>query len=202
MWAGTLSGPRAVPGPYQARLVVDDDSMSVPFEILRDPRLASSVADLQARHDFVKEANETLSETHRAIKRIRNVRQQVEDVSERAKAQEGIEPLNEAGDALLARIKEIEEALYQTKNQSRQDPLNFPIRLNNKLAAVKGTVQGGEFRPTDQQMVVKEELTTQIEAELDKLQEIMENDLPAFNKLVRDLNLPAVFIDTTPDPAM
>ena len=202
MWAGNLRGPRAVPGMYEARLVVGDDSMSVPVEILKDPRLSSSVADLQARHDFVAEANETLSETHRAIKTIRDVRSQVNDVTDRAEGHEGAEALGEAGEELLNKMTEIEETLYQTKNQSRQDPLNFPIRLNNKLAAVKGGVQQGEFRPTDQQIGVKNELTVKIEAELEKLEVIMENDLPDFNKLAKDLDLPAVFIQRTPDPAM
>lgn len=202
MWAGNLSGPRAVPGMYEARLVIGEDSMSVPVEILKDPRLSSSVADLQSRHDFVAEANETLTETHRAIKRIRAVREQVEDIADRAGDMEGIDDLKEAGDEMLAKMKEIEEALYQTKNQSRQDPLNFPIRLNNKLAAVKGTVQRGEYRPTDQQVGVKEEITAKIEAELEKLEVIMENDMPAYNEMAKDLDLPAIFIDTKPKPAM
>ena len=143
MWAGNLSGPKAVPGMYSARLVVGEDSMSVPFEIKRDPRLSSTVADLQAQYDFIVEANDVLSETHRAIKRIRSVREQINGVTERTKDMAGGDQLKEASDELLEKMKTIEETLYQTKNQSRQDPLNFPIRLNNKLAGVKGTVQRG-----------------------------------------------------------
>ncbi len=202
MWAGNLSGPKAVPGMYQARLIVGEDSMTVPFEIKIDPRLTSTVADLQARHDFVANANETLSETHRAIKRIREVRSQVKEITDRAKDYENVDALKESGDEMLDKMKQIEETLYQTKNQSRQDPLNFPIRLNNKLAAVKGTVQQGEYRPTNQQIGVKEELTQKIEAELEKLQVIMDNEVPAFNKMARDMELPAVFVDKKTNPAM
>lgn len=202
MWSGNLRGPKAVPGAYRARLVVADDSMTVDFEILKDPRIASSVADLQARHDFVADANETLTDAHRAIKRIRDVRKQVNEISERAADYDAVNELEAAGKSMLTKMKEIEETLYQTKNQSRQDPLNFPIRLNNKLAAVKGTVQRGEFRPTDQQVAVKEELTTNIEAELEKLRDLMDNELPAFNKLANDLELPAVFVDKKLSPVM
>lgn len=202
MWAGNLRGPKAVPGQYQARLVVDNDSMTVPFEILKDPRIGSSIADLQARFDFVSEANATLTETHQSIKRIRDVREQVSDIDKRAASFDGAEDLKEAGKTLLEKMKEIEETLYQTKNQSRQDPLNFPIRLNNKLAAVKGTVQQGEFRPTDQQIGVKEELTEKIEIELEKLQELLETVLPEYNQIAKDLQLPAIFLDKKPGPAM
>ncbi len=202
MWAGNLRGPKAVPGNYQARLVVDNDSMTVDFEIMKDPRIASTVADLQSRHAFVAASNATLTETHRAIKRIRDVRKQVNEITERAAAYDRAKDLEEAGASMLEKMKNIEETLYQTKNQSRQDPLNFPIRLNNKLAAVKGTVQQGEYRPTDQQVSVKEEITLKIEVELEKLREVLETELPAFNKMARDLELPAVFLEKKPEPEM
>ena len=168
MWAGNLGGPKAVPGMYKARLVVGNDSMEVPVEIKKDPRISSSIADLQAKYNFVAEANETLSEAHRAIKKIRDIRTQVNDVTQRMENHQQAERITDTGKALLEKMKVIEETLYQTKNQSRQDPLNFPIRLNNKLAAVKGTVQQGEFPPTDQQVAVKNELTESIKVELEK----------------------------------
>ena len=148
------------------------------------------------------DANETLTETHRAIKRIRDIRKQVDDIINRASTYEETDDLEASGNAMLDKMKSIEETLYQTKNQSRQDPLNFPIRLNNKLAAVKGTVQQGEYRPTDQQIAVKNELTAKIEAELEKLEALLEQELPAFNDMVRDLQLPAVFVEQQKKPAM
>ena len=202
MWAGNLSGPRAVPGMYKARMIVGSDSMEVPVEIKKDPRSSSTVADLQAKHNFIVEANATLSEAHRAIKRIRNIRAQVNSVTERAGDHQEAERISTAGEALLEKMKAIEETLYQTKNQSRQDPLNFPIRLNNKLAAVKGTVQQGEFPPTDQQIAVRDELTRGIEVELEKLDVILETEVPAFNSMAKELDLPAIFVKQQPEPAM
>jgi hypothetical protein len=94
----------------------------------------------------------------------------------------------------------IEEALYQTKNQSSQDPLNFPIRLNNKLAALGGVVAGAESAPTDQSYAVYAALAAQIDAELQKLAQIVKTDVPAFNQLVRDQNIPAVVVKPPPQP--
>jgi hypothetical protein len=88
----------------------------------------------------------------------------------------------------------VEEALYQTKNKSRQDPLNFPIRLNDKLNALAASAATGDYRPTDQQVASKSRLTAAIDAELAKLREIWEKDLPVFNDLARTKNVAAVIV--------
>jgi len=72
--------------------------------------------------------------------------------------------------------------------------LNFPIRLNNKLAGLLGVAGGGEWRPTDQSETVRVELTKQIDAELAKLKGLMENDLPAFNQLVKNKSVDAIIL--------
>src|SRR5207237_1353539 len=100
----------------------------------------------------------------------------------------------DAGNALTKKLTEVEEALYQTKNQSSQDPLNFPIRLNNKLAALLGVVARSETPPNDQSFAVYDELNGQINAQLQKLSQIMKTDVPAFNQLVKDQNIPAIVV--------
>ncbi|MEM1127812.1 MAG: glycosyl hydrolase [Bacteroidota bacterium] len=195
LWSGNTRGPQAVPGMYQARLVVGDDSMTVPVEIVKDPRIESSVADLQAQFDFLMEVQSTFNETTEAIQQIREVRDQVGAIAERIDGHEGAEAIQEAGEALVAKMGEVEKALYQTQNQSRQDPLNFPIRLNNKLAAVGSTAAIGAWRPTDQAIAVKNELTAEIRAELSTLRSLMQSDLPAYNRMVREANVPAIILE-------
>ena len=194
MWAGSTVGPKAVPGNYQARLVVAKDSMTVNFEIQQDPRSSSSPADLQSQFDFLIEIRDKLTETHQAIKQIRDVRSQVKAVTSKLKDEDGAEEIKKSGKELVEKISKIEETLYQTKNQSRQDPLNFPIRLNNKLAAVAGVASAGDFRPTDQAIAVKEEITDRIDSELARLRKIINEELPAFNDLVHQQAIPAVMI--------
>lgn len=201
MWAGSVTGPQAPPGTYQARLIVGGDSTTVPFTIVKDPRSNASDADLLAQFDFLNGIRDKLSETHRGIKQIRDVRAQVNDILKRTKGQEGTAALAEAGKAMLAKLKAVEEALYQTKNQSNQDPLNFPIRLNNKLAAVAGTAAMGDYRPTDQAVAVRDELTAQIDAQLTTLRQVLATDLPAFNKLVAEAAIPAVIVKESDDSA-
>ncbi|RMH68242.1 MAG: glycosyl hydrolase [Bacteroidetes bacterium] len=202
LWAGNTRGPKAVPGTYLARLIVGTDSMTVPFEIRKDPRSSSTLADLQAQFDFLIEVRNTFTQTTRAIEQIRDVRAQVQQILDRLPDGPDADAVREAGRTLLDRMQAVEEALYQTKNQSRQDPLNFPIRLNNKIAALASTVAYGDFRPTEQAYAVKADLTQQIEAELTRLQDILQTDLPTFNQRVRDSGVPAVIVDPDALPSV
>ncbi len=192
MWSGSVQGPRAVPGRYRARLVANGDSVEVPFEIQIDPRAMSDVADLKAQFEFLSGVRDKLSETHRAIKKIRSVRSMARDLAMRTDASEEVKA---AADSLVQQLTVIEEVLYQTKNQSRQDPLNFPIRLNNKLAAVASNVSIGDYRPTDQAIAVRDDLTARIDAELANLHALLGAAVPALNEMIRAADMPAIFLD-------
>ncbi|HZG53455.1 MAG TPA: hypothetical protein VEZ40_15090, partial [Pyrinomonadaceae bacterium] len=105
--------------------------------------------------------------------------------------------ISDAAKSLNGKMTAIEEELYQTKNQSSQDPLNYPIRLNNKLAALGGTISNADSAPTAQAYAVYEDLTGKIDAQLRRLEAVMKTDLPAFNALVREQNIPAVIVKPT-----
>ena len=94
----------------------------------------------------------------------------------------------------------VEETLYQTKNQSNQDPLNYPIRLNNKLAALGGIVASADAAPTEQSYTLYDELAAKIDGQLRILNQLMTTDLKAFNQLVRANDIPAVITRPAPAP--
>ena len=194
MWAGSTTGPKAVPGSYQVKLTVDGKTQTQTFEIKKDPRSEASQEDLQKQFELLTKVRDKVTETHEAILQIRDARKQIDDVVARTKEQSGGKTIADAAKALNDKMKTIEEALYQTKNQSGQDPLNYPIRLNNKLAALTGVVSSADFAPTAQTYVVYNDIAGQIDAQLQKLRQIMTTDVPAFNKLVREQEVPAVMI--------
>jgi hypothetical protein len=194
LWAGETRGPKIAPGTYQVKLTVDGKTMTQSFDVEGDPRLTTTPADYVKQTELGLKIRDKLTETNNAIIQIRDVRKQVEDLLKRVSGQPNFKVLNDAGTALNKNLTTIEEALYQTKNQSSQDPLNFPIRLNNKLAALGGVVGSAEAAPTAQSYMVYDEVVTQIDAELQKLSKIMKTDVPAFNQLVRDQNIPAVVV--------
>jgi photosystem II stability/assembly factor-like uncharacterized protein len=192
LWSGQTNGPRIVPGNYQVKLTVDGQTMTENFEVKGDPRLSTTAADYAKQLDLSLKIRDKLTETHNAIIQIRDVKKQIDDLVKRVGPQS--RPIADAGNALMKKLTEVEEALYQTKNQSSQDPLNFPIRLNNKLAALLGVVSRSETPPNDQSLEVFTELSGQIDAQLQKFSQIMKTDVPAFNQLVKDQNIPAIVV--------
>lgn len=194
MWAGSTVGPICVPGTYQVRLTVDGRAQTQSFEWRKDPRIETMQADFQKQFDLLIKIRDKLTETHEAILRIRDARRQIDDIAARVKDQPEGKAIGDAAKTLRGKMTAVEEELYQTKNQSNQDPLNYPIRLNNKLAALTGIVASADAAPTDVSYTVYEELTGKINAQLSKLEEIWKTDLPAFNKLVRDQNVPPVIV--------
>jgi photosystem II stability/assembly factor-like uncharacterized protein len=196
LWSGEPAGPMAVPGDYQVRLTVGDHVETAPFRVLPDPRSKSTPADLAAQLGFLLEVRDKLDATHDAIRRIRETREQLETMRKRlpGETDEKSKGVREAAKALAGKLTAVEEALYQTKNRSSQDPLNFPVRLNDKLNALAASAAQGDYRPTEQAVQVKSQLIAAIDAELSKLDEIWKRDLPAFNEQARTAGVPAVIV--------
>ena len=200
LWAAGSNGPRVVPGTYRVRLNVDGARQEQEFTVRKDPRLTTvTQQDLERQFELGTRIREATSRANEAVIRIRDVRSQVDDRAKRA-----ADPaVTAAADSLRARLGAVEETLYQVRLQSNQDPLNYPIRLNNKLAALLGVVESAEARPTDQTYTVFDELSRRLDAQLARLDQVLATDVSAFNERVRARRLPAV--DTTrkvePQPA-
>ena len=198
MWSDMREGPKAVPGSYRAELTVGDVTRDVEFEVLADPRSSSSRADYRAQFDFIMETRDLLSTTHTEIRKVRQLRSQLEVLTIRlekeAESDSRAAALLEEVGILIETIDPIEEALYQTQNESRQDPLNYPIRLNNKLTSLMNTVDVGDARPTAGAIAVREELSTAIRSELQQLDAVWEEHVPALNSEIQSMGIDLVSI--------
>lgn len=198
MWADMEEGPKAVPGVYRAKLTVAGVENEVTFEIVADPRSSATQGDYIEQFTFIKDARDLLSRTHVEIRKIRQLRSQLEVLQ--ARLEKVIDSdanaaalLAEVG-LLLETVEPIESALYQTQNESRQDPLNYPIRLNNKLTSLMNTVDVGDTKPTASAIAVKNELTSAIEAELQQLDVVWNENVPALNSQIQALGVDLVSI--------
>jgi len=163
LWgARPTSGPLALPGMYQVRLTVGGQTNTQPFEIRLDPRLKGiKPADVQEQFTLAMKLRDQTSKANEAVIQIRTLKEKVAQ-----------QPVNPANTKLKEQLSVIEENLYQIRNQSGQDPLNFPIKLNNRLAALWRSVETGDAKPTDGSYKVYNELSADLTrqlAELDKL---------------------------------
>jgi photosystem II stability/assembly factor-like uncharacterized protein len=198
LWGGGTQGPRAIPGTYTARLTVNGQKQETDFEIVQDPRSKTAPADLKAQFDFLLSVRDKLTETNDAISKIREARTQINSVTSKFQGREDMKDVLATAKDLNKRMTEVEEALYQTKNRSGQDPLNYPIKLNNRLANVASQASQGDYKPTEQQYAFQKEITAEIDKELQKLNQVFTKELPALNQLIRNKNVDAIIIkDTT-----
>jgi hypothetical protein len=184
LWWASLRGPKAVPGKYQVKLAVGEKEEVAEFEILQDPRSPVSKSDIQTQFDFVQELLDKVTEAHQTIEEIRDIRTQLNHFTGRLKGRENMEPLFDKAQAIDSALTIVEESLYQTQNRSNQDPLNFPIRLTNKLASLNSLIAIGDYPPTKQAIAVRDELIQEIDAQLQALEQVKEKELPAFNNLL------------------
>jgi photosystem II stability/assembly factor-like uncharacterized protein len=188
LWWSSMDGPMAIPGDYKVSLVADDSEIVKSFSILKDPRSTATDQDLQEQYAFLHSLIEKVSETHQAIQDLRNAKDQVKDVLTQIDKLDGAKDVEEMGKNINKKLSEVEETLYQTKNRSNQDPLNYPIRLNNKLAHLNSLLAVGDFKPTDSAIKFKSEVIAEIDAELQKLEKIYQEDIPKFNAAVKSLD--------------
>jgi photosystem II stability/assembly factor-like uncharacterized protein len=181
LWAGSTRGPIAPPGRYQVRLSANGATKTQDFAIVRNARVAGVTdADLAAQFALAKQINGKVTAAHDAVIRIRAIKTQIADRLTKATD----EQVKTAAQALADRLTSVEGEIYQYRNRSNQDPLNYPIRLNNKLAALQGVVEGGDSKPTDQAYAIYKDLSGKLDKELARLDALVATDLTALNTLL------------------
>jgi len=189
LWWASLDGAKAVPGQYKVHLNVNGGTSSQTFNIIPDPRAEASVADMQKQYNFITDVNTTIEKAHSSIKNIRKINAQLDTFTKQYKDNDQTKALVEKAKTMKEKFGAVEKALYQTKNRSGQDPLNFPIRLNNKLGHLNSLVAIDDFPPTDQDIAVKNELSGQIETQLNTFDELINTEIEAFNHEFNTLKL-------------
>jgi hypothetical protein len=196
MWAGDTRGPLAPQGTYSVRIHAGTTAQTQTFRLMNDPRSKATAADQLAQFNFLIMIRDRVSEANEAVISMRYVKSEVDDRIKRAPAA-GVQELTSAGGPLKTNLTGVEAEVYQIKNQSGQDPLNFPIRLNNKIAALTGSVGSAPGKPTVQARAVFSELTAQLDKQTALMKKMYAEDLKKYNDLLKKYGLPE--IKTKPD---
>ena len=195
LWWASLSGPMALPGNYKVELAVNETKQTQRFNIIRNPASEATERDMKTQFDFINEINTKMTEIHKALKNVQKVRGQVGLLKKSIKDKETHKALLEYADTLVKDMTTIEETLYQTKSKSGQDPLNFPIRLNNKLAHLNSLTRIGNYAPTQQAFDFKNDIVKDIDIELKKLYSLFDARLKELNQKVKESNIDLIQLD-------
>ena len=156
-------GPKVTPGKYNIKMTYNDIVFQEEFEIVKDPRVKISQADYQDQLEFLIDVRDEVSKANQQIIDIRSIKNNMNFILDKTKDNN---ELKEMINKYLDDISVVENNIHMTKNQSRQDPLNFGIRINNRIAFLLADSQRGDYPPTDQAKEffsqVKEELNIEI----------------------------------------
>jgi len=185
-WGGNgLNGPVGAPGNYTVRMTVGSDAQQTQaVYVHKSATTKASDADIVEQVAFLIRIRDTVSAANNAVRTIRNVRYQVDSMRAKTPAA-GAAAFNAAAKTLLDSTRLVEEALYQTKNQADEYPLNFPIRLGNQIGALSGFVSSGERRPSQQAYAVWNMLVPQLQAQLLRLKRQVTTLLPPVNAALK-----------------
>lgn len=185
LWSGSTIGAKAIPGAYEVRLIVDEEIvMSQPFEITKDPRIDTTQDDFEAQFELHQTIIAKLDTTHKTINRIRELKEELNDIKSDFSDDEGVQ---ERANTMLELLSDVEGELVQTKAESFQDVLNYEIKLNNKLAALANTVATGSNRPTDQQYAVYDDLAEKVDAQFERIEPILNGELPEMTREIEEM---------------
>ncbi|HET9368699.1 MAG TPA: hypothetical protein VFO19_00565, partial [Vicinamibacterales bacterium] len=186
LWGGNVTGPAAPPGTYQVRLTANGRTQTQPFQVRRHP-LFKDVTDahLKAQFDLAIRIRDKVSEANNAVINIRRIKSEVDE--RLGKSQDA--RLKAAGDKLKTDLSAVEGEIYQVRNESGQDPLNFPIKVNNRLASLLSVVNDGDGAPIGNASVIFNDLSNELKVLTDRLGKVLDSDLAAFNTESQRLNL-------------
>jgi len=186
MWAASLDGPVALPGHYKVRITVDGKSQTRPFEILPDPRLKVTEAELKQQFDLSTAIIEQLKAVQNAILEVRSLHTQLAAVRSKATNDPRIV---QAADALEQKATAVEDKMIQRKSIASEDPLNFPIRLNNMIASLNALVNRGSAAPTQPEYEEFNKLKAMASEDLNEWNQIKTGDLARFNAMLSQQKL-------------
>ena len=172
-------GPKAPLGEYQVRVTVGDEQATTSFNIHMNPNFKGiTQADLDEQFKLASDIRDKTSETNEAVIHIRKMRNVIKETKN--------EEILKLAEPFISGITAIEKELYQVKNQSGQDPLNFPIKLNNRFASLRRSVENGDARPTDGAYKVFEELKLELHGHMTALNTLKEKHLSNINQKMEE----------------
>ena len=193
MWAGGTFGPMVPSGAYSVRLVVGDkgEAQTESFALLKDPRSGATQADIDEQFGLLTQIQDKLSEANNGVRTIRNVKAQLAERQQQVPADRRV-ALDKFAGSLVGQLSAVEGEIYQVKNQSGQDPLNYPIKLNNQIAALAASVGAAEARPTKQAYEVFKVLSDALAVQTGKLKTALDAPLASVNRELERLGQPAI----------
>ena len=187
-------GPKAVPGQYLISLNYNGEVIEQSLKIEKDPRLENTDKDYRDQFDFLINVRNQVTRANSAIIKIREVQKDLNYLKQKSGLTEEI---NNLINQFEVKLSHIENNIHMTKNQSRQDPLNYGIRINNRIAFLLADSQRGDYPPTNQAKAFFKEITAELDREMEALEKLLNGSISRLNEIVSD-NQIGIFSSKSP----
>jgi len=184
---GGLNGP---PGTYTIRVEAGGETREVAVRVGLDPRIPTvTQADVEAQFQLARQVRDRLTEVHTAIREIRSIREQSQEIvgmlHDAEDREDILQELEEIWNPLKEELEAVEGALIQTRNESGQDPINFPSMLDDQLAYLYSHVNSSYGRPTEGAYQRYEDLVEVTDPYLERVEGEIQDRVRVFNQVLR-----------------
>jgi len=185
-------GPKAVPGTYKVRLTVNQWSDEKEFEVLKDPRIETTGDEFREQFEFLMKVRDKVSEANLGVTDLRKIKGDLATLLNKIGQDPAMKDLTDAVRSFEQKLTTHENSIHETRNMSVQDPLNYGIKLGNRLAHLMIEQGMGDFRPTKQGEAVRQKLTAEMDAELTGLRKTIEENVRQINQLARERGIEVI----------
>jgi hypothetical protein len=160
--------------------------------VLKDPSSEGTLADIAEQTALVMEIQKDIEVAAAAVNQIELIRRQMHDLTVVVEAKGDDDTILNAVDSLDAKFMAVEGELIQMKITQGGDGVRWPSMIIDRIAYLARNVATADFRPNDQQREVHAELRRQLQQVLDRLEALMQTDLPEFNRLLEQRSVPRI----------
>ena len=186
LYSSPNTGPKVTPGNYYVKLTYNDKELNSQFEIIKDPRVSNTQDDYEKQLNFLLKVRDEVSRANQTIVDIRKVKNDLDYLLTKVSDKPQILAIiNDFKNDLYV----IENKIHMTKNQSRQDPLNFGIRINNRIAFLLADSQRGDYPPTDQSIEFFNVIKKELEIEISNFKKVLNTYTMQINNMIEDNNI-------------
>jgi photosystem II stability/assembly factor-like uncharacterized protein len=191
---GTRNAPGAArlsilmpPGTYTVKLSAGGQELSQPLIVKKDPNSGGTEADISTQTEMMIDLRKDLDSGARMVNQIELIRSQLEQLVATLATTSNSTSVKSAADSLDKKLIEIEENLIQRKLTGQgQDTVRYPPKLLAKIGYLAGGLASGDFGPTKQQREVHALFKQQLAGLRKRLDDVLNQDLTALNKLLAD----------------
>lgn len=189
------NGPLAVPGAYSVELKVLDKTYTRPFIVRMDPRWKTSTDDLKKQYEISNDVISLINESQEKLAEMRGIIKQVSNFINLTSGKDYHERVKDLGDKIIMSVKEIENNLYQDKIETSQDEINYPRKWTNHITHLYDRLTTDDQAPNDGMLDRVVELEENYKKHISPYDKIIEEDVPAFTKFLREKGAMGIILD-------